>query len=121
METAERLGISLRRLEGWEPTTRYVHDAAGRLVSSAPEPEWDDLEQGWMVALAAWRDMRCKGCGGDLAVTTDPANEGRFQPALPVQCFRCEAFSRSHQAYADEPHPHTLLHLVPQTPRGRAG
>lgn len=69
-----------------------------------------------MLALAHYRDSRCPNCNGDLAVTTAPENEDRFKAQLPVTCFRCEAFSRSHKAYQDEPHPTALLHLVAQEP-----
>jgi hypothetical protein len=116
VEAAERLGITLRRFEGWEPTTTYVHDSGGRLVSSTPESEWDEVEQGWMLALTEYRGSRCPGCGGDLTVTTDADNDGRFAPLQPVQCHRCVGFSQSHKAYADDPHPTSLIHQVSHKP-----
>jgi hypothetical protein len=70
-----------------------------------------------MLALDLYRKGRCQQCGGDLLVTTDAANEERFKAALPLQCFRCVAFARSHEAYTDQPHPHTLIHLVPPEPK----
>lgn len=117
VETAEKLGISLRRLRGWTPTVRHVHDAAGRLVASTPDAEWDELEAAWMVALRLYRAGRCRGCGGDLTITTAAENEEQFKPELPLQCFRCVAFAHSHEAYRESPHPHTLIHLVPTTPK----
>jgi hypothetical protein len=70
-----------------------------------------------MLALERYRKTRCPHCRGDLDVTTDAKNEDRFKAELPVQCFRCLAFARSHDAYRDQPQPHTLLHLVPHEPR----
>lgn len=69
-----------------------------------------------MLALRLHRLNCCPGCGGDLAVTTDPENEDRFKPQPPLQCFRCVGFSRSHKAHEDEPHPLSLIHLVPRKP-----
>jgi uncharacterized protein with PIN domain len=69
-----------------------------------------------MLALRMYRASRCPSCGGDLAVTTAPENEGMFKKNLPVTCHRCVAFSVSHQAYADYPHPHSLIHQVPHKP-----
>jgi len=95
-----------------------VHDR-GRLVSSQPEPEWDEREQAWMLALAQYRATRCPQCSGDLAVTTAPENEEKFKAEPPMQCFRCLAFSRSHEEYREEKHPLSLLHLVPRRPSVR--
>lgn len=86
-------------------------------MSSTVEVEWDEAEQGWMLALAYLRDNRCPGCGGDPNVTTRPENEERYRAELPLQCFRCLAFSQVHDVYRDEPHPETLIHLVPQRPK----
>lgn len=115
VRAARACGISLRRFEGWEPTTYYQHDD-GRLVTSTPEPEWDDVEQGWMLALAAYEAERCPHCGGDLRETTDPANADayRHQPAL--ECYRCRAFAQSHDAYTDQD-SRSFLHVVPMHPR----
>jgi hypothetical protein len=89
-------------------------------VASVPDAEWDEQEQAWMLALKQYRDSRCPHCGGDLAVTTDPKNEDSFRHELPLQCFRCVGFARGREAYRDEPHADTLLHLVQQRPtRGR--
>jgi len=86
------------------------------LVSSRPEVEWDETEQAWMLALAMYRETRCPGCGGDLNVTTQSEHERQYKPELPLQCFRCVAFGRSNDAYADQPYPGSLVHLVPQRP-----
>lgn len=70
-----------------------------------------------MLALAEYQQSRCPGCGGDLAETTAPGNEGRYRRDLPVQCFRCLEFARAADVYRDEPHPHTLMHQVILRPK----
>lgn len=116
VESAERLGVSLRRFEGWEPTTFYEHHE-GRLVSSAPEVEWDDVEQGWMLALARYRDGLCPHCGGELDVTSKPEHEERYKPLPPIECHRCVGFARSRDG-VEHPHPEALIHRVPRKPKG---
>lgn len=69
-----------------------------------------------MLALHAYRARRCPGCGGDLNVTTASENEDGYRNELPLTCFRCVAFAQAHKVYAEEPHPHALIHLVPQRP-----
>jgi hypothetical protein len=71
-----------------------------------------------MLALQEWREARCRGCGGDLAETTDPDREDGYRPLLPVRCHRCTALSRSEETYrkADAPHPHALIHRVELKP-----
>jgi hypothetical protein len=76
-----------------------------------------------MVALAARRDTRCTGCGGDLAETTAPENDGspgngRYLPLLPIRCHRCTALSKSEASYREQKaeHPHALIHRVELQP-----
>lgn len=97
------------------PTTFYEH-RNGRLYSSTPEVEWDEEQIGWMLALRLYRQGCCPVCGGNLEVTAASENEGKFHAQAPIQCFRCVAFSMSHKAYEDDPHPQSLIHLVPRTP-----
>jgi hypothetical protein len=76
-----------------------------------------------MLALAAWRDSRCSGCGGDLVETTAEENDGTpgngaYLPLLPIRCHRCTALAQSEETYrkADTPHPHALIHRVELRP-----
>lgn len=91
MEAAERLGISLRRYGGWEPVTvtEYEYDGGGRLVRSwsQPESEWDQQQQAWTEALAAYRGERCPcGCGQRYAETTSDEESGPQYAADRVVC-----------------------------------
>jgi hypothetical protein len=62
--------------------------------------EWDAAEQGWMLALAAYRLSRCDGCGGDLAETT--AHED-WVALPPLRCHKCTAIGAAQDAH-DHPH-----------------
>jgi hypothetical protein len=105
----------LKRFRGWEPATHHVYDGQW-LVRTVPDVEWDEDQQGWMLALGLYRKGRCPGCGGDLATTTDGKNEDRFRHELPLQCFRCVAFARAGEEDESQPRPNTFVHLVPQRP-----
>lgn len=63
---ARTLGISEKRLLGWEPTETHVHtyDDAGRMVRTVVtrEPEWDDWERTKMLALSEHEASLCE-CG----------------------------------------------------------
>jgi hypothetical protein len=82
-----------------------------------PDVEWDELEQGWMLALYAHRANRCKGCGGDLRETTAAEADDAYVPDLPLQCHRCVAMDMSHETYRDQPHPYSYLHVVTRRKR----
>lgn len=74
-------------------------------MCSYPESEWDDQQQGWMLALALWDSTRCEACGGDLRETTEHED---WVAAVPVQCHRCAAMTAKQDAYAKD-YP-TLMH-----------
>jgi hypothetical protein len=110
VEAAERLGVSLRRLYGWEPATTYEHDEAGHLVSSRPEPEWTDEQREWLLALADYRRLLCPcGCGHLAEESLKPENEGRFRVGPPVRCQARTATLLATKAYEESPTPGALL------------
>ncbi|GHJ11220.1 hypothetical protein TPA0907_55870 [Micromonospora humidisoli] len=103
LEAAERLGISLRRLGGWEPVTvtEYEYDEAGRLVRSwsQPESEWDQPQRAWVAALAAFRGELCPcGCGQRWVDTTSPEEGGPQFAAERVVCRARLALLEAQQA-----------------------
>lgn len=56
------------------------------------EPEWDDEQQDWMLALALAEADECPGCHGRLSETTLPENDGAYrQQGPPTRCHRCTA------------------------------
>lgn len=96
VEAAERLGISYKRFKGWEPANVYEYDDTGRLISSRPEVEWDDVEQGWMTALAKWRhDEVCPLCGWPREICQAPETEWSLEVPLPTRCHVTTAIRRA--------------------------
>lgn len=59
-----------------------------RLLSSQPEPEWDERQQDWMVALNVYESMLCPKCGGPISECTAPENEFKYKTGLPTRCHR---------------------------------
>lgn len=77
-------------------------------MSSTPETEWDETEQGWILGLAEYRAGLCRHCGQPLTDTTDaahdpdnPANTDVYDVPDPVVCLLCEAFARKEKAIED--------------------
>ncbi len=87
---------------GWEPATVYEYDETGRMISSRPEVEWDETEQEWMRALAAWRDEHiCPSCGWPKAICQDPMAEWYVEVPDPTRCHVTTALRRAQNAYSD--------------------
>lgn len=78
------------------------------LVSSRPEPEWDDTEREAMLGLQRYRDReRCPRCGGPAWICQASEAEHEWRAAVPVRCHITTAIQRAQKAYRDLPHqPH---------------
>lgn len=105
--------MSLRRFDGWEPreTTRH-HYRKGRLVRSVTvrEPEFDDDDRAWFLALAYWRDTRCPHCGNDIRDCTAPEEQMVVDVPPPRRCRVTDEISLARATtYKDTPRPHALL------------
>jgi len=100
----------LKRFHGWEPSTKYEYHA-GVLVSSAPEPEWDDAEQTVMLALQQYRATLCPLCGGPLAICTAPENEMKYDTGLPVRCHATTSRGRAAEPYRDQAGSQALMFI----------
>lgn len=108
---ARQLGISYKRLQGWEPAeeTTFEYDDAGRVARTVTirEVEWDDTERGWMVGLdlmerqveARKAEGRCAVCGGPAELCQNPEYQFSWVPELPVVCYRSEARLRAMLPY----------------------
>jgi hypothetical protein len=129
LRLARTLGVSLRRLEGWEPSTVYEYDSDGRLLRSTPESEWSPEQLGWLVALDEYESGLCKQCGQMLSETTkiehdfnNPFGTAFYEaaPGTPVQCHCCAALQRSERdTNALNPQfPGALIHAVRLVRRG---
>lgn len=87
--------------------TRYEHDENGQLVRAVTftEPEWDDEQAGWMVALAEHEDGLCPRCGQPLDEAMDPESEGLWDVDGPFEDHACRALA-VYQQRAGEGHKH---------------
>lgn len=83
------------------------------------ETEWDEEQQGLILALQAWRDTRCKRCGGDLRETTSPEMEDGYRALDPLCCWRCWALAGAEDKHRKSSHPHALLHRAEKKPPRR--
>ena len=111
METARRLGISLKRLRGWTPRSETSYDHRdGLLVGSSQwvEPEWDELERGWMLALAAYEGNLCALCGGPRSECQGPDADEAWQ-ATAIRCHRATAMAQASVSN-NNPHPEAVLY-----------
>lgn len=105
----------MKRFGGWEPATVYEHDAAGRLIRSVPETEWDAEQQGWMLALGLYRAGRCPVCGGDIE-ECGPASRGTWEVPPPRRCYRADAIALAQDDRKRTPRPHALMWKVRKKP-----
>lgn len=72
-------------------------------------PEVDRL---LALALRAYEDGLCPGCGQQVRYATDPALEDYWTTAFPVRDHACTALSIAQDAAKDSRHPHALRHVV---------
>lgn len=98
---ARTLGLSEKRILGWEPTETHVHeyDDAGRLVRTTVtrEPEWDDQQRANMLALAEYEaDLCACGLPKDVA-DTDPDLRAKYR-TCPVCAGLAKEARRQHKA-----------------------
>jgi hypothetical protein len=122
LELALKLGISEKRLNGWEPAqaTDYEYDGDGRLLRAVTrrEPEWDDEQRASMLALHAYQSSLCGGCGGWLPDTTGDETDVSYVATDPVRCLRCTAISIQAKEYAEQDHPQALLYPTERRAKG---
>ena len=72
---------------GWEPVWHHTYDDAGRLVSSQPEPEWDDMQREGALGLQQYREAeRCPTCGGPKWQCQSAEAENAWEASLPTRC-----------------------------------
>lgn len=93
----------------------YGYDQIDRLVASKPEPEWDEVEQNWMLALAEYEAALCPSCGGPITECTAVENDGRFKVGLPVRCHRTTAIAIASEK-AEHKHPQALMYSAEYNP-----
>lgn len=73
------------------------------------EPEWDEDERAWMLALATREAAECRRCGGDLVETTDHEHN-RYVPDKPIVCLRCLALHQSEKTHEKNAENVAMIH-----------
>lgn len=108
---ARKLGISLKRFDGWEPkTVSWREKRDGRMVTvTERETEWDLEQQEWMLALDLAEADECPGCHGRLSETTLAENDGAYVPKPPTRCHRCTAVGIAADHARNSPQPQAVL------------
>jgi len=89
IETARKLGVSLRRFHGWEPRTWQVTDSDGAVVIVS-EPEYDEWERAIQTAYDAWRAGICDGCGQPMDESLHDVTK-KHQIAYAAGFYTCRA------------------------------
>lgn len=76
------------------------------------EPEWDQTQTGWMLALGMWEATRCPICGGDREECWAQENIGKFKmpKPWPMRCHRETALAQIRKEYQENPHPSALVY-----------
>jgi hypothetical protein len=64
-----------------------------------PESEWNDEQQGWMLALAEYRAMRCAGCGQDVRESMSHERDGIDYQTSKLRCRACDVLAVARDAY----------------------
>ena len=100
LQLAIRLGISPRRLAGWEPTTTHTLNEQGQIATTTPEPEWGELDIALLDALTAW-EAGLYSCGHHR----DESAQGMVHQPGYHECKACKALgeAQTKQHKRDEP------------------
>lgn len=108
----------MRRFDGWEPAQTTVHEYGddGRQVRSTTttEPEWDDEQAGWMLALGMYRAGLCPSCGLPREECMARENDGRYR-VTAMRCHPTTARLIAAERYRQNPQAEALLYAVEKT------
>lgn len=91
--------------------TEWTEDGRPARWVTTTEPEWDDEQEGWLLALAWIRARTCPSCGLDVEVCGARQNDGRFQ-AEARRCHATAARARVAGQFKSDPYPESLLYSV---------
>lgn len=77
------------------------------------ETEWDEEQQGWMLALQLYRDGLCPSCGMPREVCMAIENDGRFK-ATATRCHATDAriMAAERAQKQNVPRPEARLYAV---------
>lgn len=100
LRIAKGMGVSLRRLRGWEPETRLLPDGDGWLVER--EPEFDKQQYELLAALyehEASIGEHGHPLGESMSILADPLNPKgtHFYEARPVRDWADDALEQAQK------------------------
>lgn len=128
---ARSLGVSLRRFNGWEPTTVTTTRPDGTTITTR-DPEFDAWERSLWIAFDAWEKQYCPGCGtpyerGLWDNDAEPDKRPRWRVGM-YRCRPCEVLEQVQSKHVkaleaanhDQPVPtHHLKWFAFEHPEGR--
>lgn len=68
------------------------------------EPEWDEDERAWALALLELEADACPGCGMPMSDTTATDSEGKYATPPPTRCHACTSIAVAQTSYHNNPH-----------------
>lgn len=78
-----------------------------------PGKKWTERDRVLLLALQAYEDDLCPGCGQPRTYSFDDDAEGRY-PAHSATCHACASLDRSSKAHGDKgPPPGHRQYVVP--------
>jgi len=105
------MGVSIRRLHGWEPTVRtdYVYDDDGKLLTAIERRDPEFTPNELAVLLVSRLEDRMRGPHGiPMDVATDPDNKGRFVAEATIDF--AQASLDALQEEFRQKYPHQKMH-----------
>lgn len=101
-------------------------DSHRRIIGYTPEPEWDDTERAWMLALAEYERGLCPSCGLPAEECQDPLMPTRWVAEVETcqtQLMRNMALSeyrKDHSGERPERLDATITRVRPREHQGGA-
>lgn len=117
------MGVSPRRLEGWEPATVTTvrRDGRGRVISevTVSEPEFDRSDLARLLNARRIKTAPRGAHGYPLADSTDPKKAAEMAVRVPVMDFYADKLNKAQDFYQKKygdtvDHTTLLWELVPK-------
>lgn len=117
------MGVSPRRLEGWEPATvtTFERDGRGRTTREVTvrEPEFDRTDIARLLSARRIKTAARGSHGYPLAEATDPAKAAEMAVRVPATDFYADKLNKAQEFYEKKygdtvDHKTLLWELVPK-------
>lgn len=67
------------------------------------EPEWNDQDRAWAIALLQVEADTCPGCGQPRSESMHPDAEGGYEVDAPTRCHACTELERARAVERSQP------------------